>query len=518
MTPRPIVLIILDGFGYRVAPEANAILQARTPVLDQLWQTCPHTTLSASHQDVGLPEGQMGNSEVGHLTMGAGRVMYQDLTRISNEIQSGHFYQNSVLLQAFETVKSQGSTLHVLGLLSPGGVHSHENHLFAVLKFAKEKGLPRVLVHPFLDGRDTPPKSALHSLQALETVCQEPIGTTTMSIASISGRYYAMDRDKRYERTQKAYELLTENKAEFKATSALEALQAAYLRSETDEFVTPTLIGTHAPIQDGDVVLFMNFRSDRARQLSYALTDPNFSGFHRRIVPKLSAFITLSDYAKDLSANVLYPPEQPLNMLGDILEQHHLRQLRISETEKYAHVTFFFNGGRETPFIGEDRILVPSKNVATYDLCPDMSAREITEKLVEAIHSGQYDVIICNYANADMVGHTGDFNATVAAIEVLDECLGKVISALQEIGGEAMITADHGNAEYMFDEKSQQPHTAHTDELVPFIFVGRKAKITEQVLHTQQAGTLVDIAPTLLTLLGINPPKDMTGHSLVTLC
>lgn len=564
-TPRPIALIVLDGFGHRTAIEANAIAQAKTPVWDNLWHSCPHTTLSASHQAVGLPEGQMGNSEVGHLTMGAGRVIYQDLTRVSNEIESGDFYKNLVLITALDTIKRRGTTLHVLGLLSPGGVHSHEDHIFALLKFAKTYGLQKIVVHPFLDGRDTPPKSAKDSLQSLEKLCQgSEDALPYLKIGSISGRYYAMDRDKRYERTESVYEMLTENKANFHAESAISALQAAYERNENDEFVKPTLIGKTSPIQDGDSVLFMNFRSDRARQLSYAFTDPNFSGFERKVIPKLASFITLSEYAKDIAAEVLYPPASLDNMFGAILEQHHLRQLRIAETEKYAHVTFFFNGGREIPFKGEDRILVPSPNVATYDLCPEMSAFEVTDKLVQAIHSNQYDVIICNFANADMVGHTGHFDVTRKAIEVLDLCLGKIVAALKAVGGEAIITADHGNAEYMFDENTHQPHTAHTDELVPFVFVGRPAKINPVIATVENndkkqahnehnehnehnhnlisntpvtasgtkpettqrttpgtmpvTGTLADIAPTLLTLLNLKIPKEMTGQTVIIPC
>lgn len=509
MPTHPILLIILDGFGYRTDSKANAIAKAHTPVWDELWLNHPHTTLSASHQDVGLPDGQMGNSEVGHLTMGAGRVIYQDLTRISNDIHSGEFYKNPILLKSFEKLKKTGRALHVLGLLSPGGVHSHEEHIFGLINFAKEQKLPRVLIHPFLDGRDTPPKSAEASLKTLEGLCLE--SDHTVQIGSLSGRYYAMDRDRRYDRTQSVYELLTENKAVYSFDSALSALQAAYEHNETDEFVTPTLIGQHPPIQTGDIVLFMNFRSDRARQLSYAFTDPNFSGFPRKVWPKLAEFLTLTEYSKDISAEVLYPPISLKNMLGEYLEQHHLRQLRIAETEKYAHVTFFFNGGREKPYVGEDRILVPSPSVATYDLCPEMSAFQITEQLIDAIKHHKYDVMICNFANADMVGHSGIFDATVKAIEILDVCLGKILNALQEVGGEAMITADHGNAEYMFDETTQQPHTAHTEEPVPFVYVGRTARITHR------NGTLADIAPTILTLLDLPIPKEMTGHSLVEL-
>lgn len=532
MALKPLVLIILDGFGCREEPEHNAIAAAKTPCWDKLWQTYPHCTLSGSGRDVGLPEGQMGNSEVGHLTMGAGRRVDQDLSRISESIKNKTFFQNAIFKKAFDSVISnnqsfQHSALHILGLLSPGGVHSHEDHIHSLIDYGKEQGIKEIFVHCFLDGRDTPPKSARNSLLALENHCNNQQG---VKIASIVGRYYAMDRDKRYDRTERAYQLLTEGKAEYYAATVIEALEAAYARGETDEFVAPTFISPlcstsidhfefqadssekiQGIIQDNDVVVFMNFRSDRARQLSYALTDPNFNGFKRHVFPKLSAFVTLTEYAKDIKAEVAFPVPQLNNMLGEFLETEKLRQLRLAETEKYAHVTFFFNGGREQPFVGEERILVPSKRVATYDLKPEMSAIEITDRLVEAILNVSYDVIICNFANADMVGHTGNFSATVEAIEVLDVCLARIIAALQTVGGEALITADHGNAEYMFDQNTQQPHTAHTTEKVPFIYVGRKA----DCIYTD--GILADIAPTIISLLGLKKPKEMTGRSLVKL-
>lgn len=502
MSPKPIALIILDGWGCSASSEFNAIAAAKTPVWDKLWQECPHTTLSGSGLSVGLPDDQMGNSEVGHLTMGAGRVLMSDLVRISNAITNKSFSENPVLLEALLKAKQPGRTLHILGLLSPGGVHSHEEHIQALIQLAKEKGVANIVTHAFLDGRDTPPQSAKASLVALAKVCQ---------IGSISGRYYAMDRDKRWERTKSVYELLTENKAAWTFSSALEALNAAYLRGETDEFVTPTLIIPPTPILDDDVVIFMNFRADRARQISFALTDPEFSGFQRNVMPKLSAFVTLTEYASNLKAKIAFPPESLNNTLGEYLQNQHYTQLRIAETEKYAHVTFFFNGGRELPFEGEDRVLVPSHKAATYDLAPEMSAFELTEKLVTAIREKKYDVIICNYANADMVGHTGNFPATVQAIEALDTCLGKVLEALKSVGGEAIITADHGNAEMMFDPTTHQPHTAHTLAQVPFIYVGRPAKITHQ------QGTLSDIAPTVITLLGKSKPSEMTGNALISL-
>lgn len=502
MTPKPIALIILDGWGCSASPEFNAIAAAKTPVWDKLWQECPHTTLSGSGLAVGLPDDQMGNSEVGHLTMGAGRVLMSDLVRISTAIENGSLNENSVLLDALDKAKQPGRTLHILGLLSPGGVHSHEQHIHALIRLAKEKGITNIVMHAFLDGRDMPPQSAKASIAQLSKICR---------IGSLSGRYYAMDRDKRFERTQKVYELLTENKAPWTFSSALEALNAAYGRGETDEFVQPTLITPSAPILDNDIVIFMNFRADRARQLSFAFTDPDFSGFKRNVFPKLTEFVTLTEYSGTLKAKIAFPPEPLNNTLGEYLQNQQYKQLRIAETEKYAHVTFFFNGGREMPFENEERILVPSQKVATYDLAPEMSAFELTEKLVTAILEKKYNVIICNYANADMVGHTGNFAATVKAIETLDTCLGKVLEALKAVGGEAIITADHGNAEMMFDEATHQPHTAHTLARVPFIYVGRPARIT----HEQ--GTLADIAPTIIALLGQPKPSEMTGHTIIAL-
>ncbi len=502
MTQHPIALIILDGFGYSTSPTFNAIHAAKTPFLDRLWQTYPHTTLDASGRAVGLPNGQMGNSEVGHLTIGAGQVLLSDLVRVSSAIDDGSFNENTVFIDAIEQAKKSGATVHILGLLSSGGVHSHETHIHALIHLAKKKGLENILVHAFLDGRDTPPKSAKGSLEQLEKICR---------IGSISGRYYAMDRDNRWDRTKAVYELLTENKASFTFHSALDALNAAYQRGETDEFVQPTCIVPSKRILDHDIVIFMNFRSDRARQLSTALIDPVFSSFNRAAFPKLAAFVTLTQYANTIPSQIAFPAQSLNNTLGEYLQNHQYKQLRIAETEKYAHVTFFFNGGREIPFEGEDRILVPSKKVATYDLAPEMSADALTEQLIAAIHQKKYDVIICNYANADMVGHTGNFEATIFAIETLDSCLAKALSALKAAGFDTIITADHGNAEQMFDEGSHQPHTAHTRARVPFIYVGRPAK----VIH--EAGTLSDIAPTIIDLLGQEKPTNMTGRTIMTL-
>lgn len=511
--PRPIVLIILDGFGHRESSDANAIVAAKTPVLDKLWHDDPHTTLSASGLDVGLPSGQMGNSEVGHLTLGAGRVVLQDLTRINQAIADGSFYQNPIFIRALDRVANTPHALHILGLLSPGGVHSHEEQLHALIRLASKRGVQKIFVHAFLDGRDTPPQSAAASLEALDAVCRSL--ATPARIASLSGRYYAMDRDQRWERTKEVYELLTEGKAAWIFSSVKEALIAAYNRGETDEFVKPTLITPSAYIEDNDSVIFMNFRPDRARQLSYALTTPSetdFPYFPRTRIPKLEEFVTLTEYAKNLRASVAFPQTLLKNTLGEFLQNHKMRQLRIAETEKYAHVTYFFNGGRETPFENEDRILVPSLKVPTYDETPEMCAPAITEKLIQAIHEKRYDVIICNYANADMLGHTGNFNATVKAIEILDACLGKVLNALKAVGGAAFITADHGNAELMFDEKTKQPHTAHTLEEVPWIYSGLGDSKTAPV---KPRGTLSDVAPTLIALLGLPQPPEMTGTPLI---
>lgn len=508
LRPKPFVLIILDGFGTRAATSDNAISAAATPNFKQLYKSYAHTLISGSGHDVGLPKGQMGNSEVGHINLGSGRVVYQELTRIDNEIETGNFYQNPVLLKAIEAVKNNHSTLHILGLLSPGGVHSFEEHFVALIELAHRQGLHQVMLHAFLDGRDTPPKSAKNSLERFDLLLRsQNIG----QVASIVGRYYAMDRDKRWERTEQAYELLTQGKAVRTADNALAALELAYQNNETDEFVKPTLIKGAKTIADGDAVIFMNFRADRARQLTHAFVDDNFSHFNRGPKLKLADFVTLTEYEKGLSAQVAYPPQSLHNVLGEYLSELGLKQLRIAETEKYAHVTFFFNGGREDPFPGEERILVPSPKVATYDLQPEMSAYELTEQLVTAILSKKFDLIVCNYANADMVGHTGNFEATVKAIDTLDTCIGRVVSALKEVGGEALITADHGNAEKMRDETTGQAHTAHTSDPVPLIYVGRAAKVV------YNDGILSDIAPTLLNLMGLPVPKEMTGRILLKL-
>lgn len=501
---RPIVLIIFDGWGYREHHEYNAIYQAKTPNWDRLWQQYPHTLISSSGLDVGLPDQQMGNSEVGHTHMGAGRQVPQDLVRIDQAIASGDFLDNQTLNQAMDVAKEQQSQIHVFGLLSPGGVHSHEQHLQALITLAEQRGIHQICLHGILDGRDTPPRSALASIAAMEKHLKEK---QTGHIASIVGRYYAMDRDTRWDRTQIAYDMYTQGTSPYHADSAAEALEAAYERDENDEFVQATTIGTPSLLQDNDVVIMMNFRADRARQLIYAFTDPEFNAFERKATPKLADCTTLTKYASDIKANIAYPPISLTNVFGEYIANQNIPQLRIAETEKYAHVTFFFNGGREQPFAGEERVLIPSPKVATYDLKPEMCAYEMTDALIAAIKQEKFGAIICNYANADMVGHTGDMEATISAIETLDACLGNVIDALISVGGEALITADHGNAEFMFNELTNQPHTAHTNNPVPALYVGRDATIKEN-------GTLVDIAPTLIHLLGLEQPSEMTGETL----
>ena len=509
MNVTPVLLIILDGFGYREETDYNAILAARKPNWDRLWRDYPHTLLNASEKFVGLPSGQMGNSEVGHLNIGAGRVVYQDLSRVDVAIEDGSFFTNPALSKAVASAKQNGSALHIMGLLSPGGVHSHENHIFAMLEMAARAGLKKVYLHAFLDGRDTPPKSAAQSLQLLQEKCTAlGIG----KIASIVGRFYAMDRDNRWERVQPAYELLTQGRAEFTATDALSGLALAYARGESDEFVKATAIASKgepaAIMQDGDVVVFMNFRADRAREITRALTDKAFDGFHRAYIPKLASLVTLSRYGDDFKLPCAYTQEEIHNGFGEYISSLGLKQLRIAETEKYAHVTYFFNGGREQPYPGEERILVPSPKVVTYDLKPEMSAFEVTDKLEAAILSRQYQAIICNYANGDMVGHSGNLAAAILAIEALDICIGRVVKAMQSIGGEVIITADHGNAEQMIDRVTHQAHTAHTLNPVPFLYIGRNATLKDQ-------GALRDLAPSLLTMMGLPQPAEMTGHSLI---
>ena len=508
---KPMVLLILDGWGYREQSEYNAINGTHTPVWDHLWSSYPHTLIDTSGQAVGLPAGQMGNSEVGHMNLGAGRVVYQELTRIDKAIETGDFFDNPVLCQAVDQAVANDKAVHVMGLLSPGGVHSHESHIQAMLALAVRRGARHLYLHAFLDGRDTPPRSASASIAAMEDTFAE-LGTGR--IASLVGRYYAMDRDKRWERLQKAYDLLTLGRGEHRAASAAQALELAYARGENDEFVQATAIAPPTEdtvsITDGDAVVFMNFRADRAREITHAFTESDFTGFERLRRPQLSSFVCLTQYQRDIKAPVAFPPTDLHNGFGEILAQRGLRQLRLAETEKYAHVTFFFNGGKEAVYDGEDRILVPSPKVATYDLQPQMNAEEVTDKLVAAITGGQYDAIICNYANPDMVGHTGIYEAAAKAVETIDACLDRIYQALQSVGGEMLITADHGNIETMQDENSGQPNTAHTTNPVPLVYIGRPASLAE-------GGSLSDIAPSLLYLMGITQPPEMTGRSLVSL-
>ena len=503
--PKPILLLILDGWGYREERENNAIAQANAPNWRRLIAECPHTLVETHGRYVGLPDGQMGNSEVGHMNIGAGRIVYQDLTRIDASIADGSFAKNAALISASSAAKRDGATLHVFGLLSPGGVHSLEDHIFAMLDLAHAQGVAAVAVHAFLDGRDTPPRSAAASIDRLQKKCSA-LGNAT--IATISGRYYAMDRDKRWDRVKLAYDAIADAHSDFHADSGSAALDAAYSRGETDEFVKPTVIGFGRKIVDGDAVVFMNFRADRARQLSQVFVDPEFDGFTRSRKINLSAFVTLTQYNESFRVSAIaYPPQSLANSLGEYLASLHLKQLRIAETEKYAHVTFFFSGGHEEPYDGEDCILVPSAKVATYDLKPEMSCREVTDKLVDAIASQKYDFIVCNLANADMVGHTGILAAAIKAVDAIDEALGRLTQAIRNIGGEMLITADHGNLEQMRAHDGQ-PHTQHTVGPVPLVYVGRPA--------TLHHGSLSDLAPTVLKLMNIAQPKEMTGQALVT--
>ncbi len=503
---KPLVLLIMDGWGYRPNMPDNAIANANTPVLDQLCKDYANDLISASGMDVGLPNGQMGNSEVGHTNIGAGRTVYQNLTKVTKSIMDGDFYENAAFVEAVDKAVAAGKAVHIMGLASPGGVHSHDSHILAAIELAAKRGAKEILVHAFMDGRDTPPRSAAGTLAKLEEKYAELGAGRT---ATLIGRYYAMDRDNRWERVEEAYNLLTQAKAEYSANCPLIGLEDAYARNENDEFVKATVIGEKAPIQDGDAVLFLNFRADRARELTYTFTDPNFSGFERAVTPNIH-FVTLTEFAADITAPAAFPSEDLVNTLGEWLSKNNKTQLRISETEKYAHVTFFFNGGVEDEFPGEKRSLINSPAVATYDMQPEMSSAELTEKLVAAIKSDEFDVIICNYPNGDMVGHTGVYDAAVKACEAVDACVGQVVEALKEVGGECLITADHGNAEQMIDPDTGGVHTAHTNLPVPFIYVGRDAEMAKD-------GRLCDIAPTMLKLMGLEIPAEMTGKPLISL-
>ncbi len=505
MPVKPVVLLILDGWGCREAADDNAIARARTPVWDHLWRDCPHALIHTSGRAVGLPDGQMGNSEVGHMNLGAGRVVYQDFPRIGKAIEDGTFFTNPALCETVDGAVSRGRVVHVMGLLSPGGVHSHEQHLLATVELAIRQGARDIHVHAFLDGRDTPPRSAADSIEWLES---ELTRLGHGHIVSLIGRYYAMDRDRRWERVEAAYRLISAGRAEYRAASAAEGLAQAYARGESDEFVKATAIGSPTGLVDGDCLIFVNFRADRARQLTRAFTAADFEGFERGRLAELSGFVCMTRYQDDIEAPVAFPPETLTNSLGEVLSRHGLKQLRLAETEKYAHVTFFFNGGRETVFPGEERSLVASPKVVTYDLQPEMSAGQVTERLVEAIEGGQFDFIVCNYANPDMVGHTGVFEAAVRAVETIDHCLGRVVDSLHRADGQLLLTADHGNVEQMNDPRTGQVHTAHTTNPVPLVYVGSTAKRLDE-------GALCDIAPTLLYLLGLEQPAEMTGRVLI---
>lgn len=510
-TRKPHVLMILDGFGHREAVADNAILAANTPHLNAIKAKHPHGLISGSGEDVGLPDGQMGNSEVGHMNLGAGRVLYQDFTRITKDIREGAFFEHAVLVDAVEQAQAAGGAVHVFGLLSEGGVHSHQDHLIAMCELAIGRGAT-VYVHAFLDGRDTPPRSAEPSLQKMDAAlaaANAKDGAGTGRIASLCGRYYAMDRDERWERVEQAYRLLTEGVGVRQADNAEAGLAAAYAAGENDEFVKATVVGAPVRIQDGDSVVFMNFRADRARELTRAFVEDDFAGFSRAVRPALSRFVMLTRYSAKIPAPVAYMPADLKNSIGEYLSSLGKTQLRIAETEKYAHVTFFFSGGREETYTGEDRILIKSPDVATYDLKPEMSAFEVTDQLVAAIESGKYDLLVVNFANGDMVGHTGVYAAAVKAVEALDVCIGRVYQAVQKMDGEMLITADHGNVEQMMDYDSGQVHTQHTTEYVPFIYVGRK------VARIAQGGILADVAPTLLQLMDLPVPPEMTGRALV---
>ena len=503
------LLIILDGWGHSESTDNNAIAMANTPNWDHFLNNYPHTLIGTSGNSVGLPLGQMGNSEVGHLTIGSGRIIEQDFTRIQNDIDSGEFSKNASLCAALNETSKNNKAVHIIGLLSDGGVHSHHNHIHAMLEMAHQKGCKKVFLHVFTDGRDTPPNSAEDFITPLE---EKLNALKTGRIASVVGRFYAMDRDNRWDRVSKAYHLLSSGKSERQSDSALNAVKMAYDHGESDEFISPTSVGESVTINEGDAVIFMNFRADRARELTQALTAADFAGFPRESFNNTN-FVCLTEFKEGFGLPCAYPPVSISNTLGFYLSSLELTQLRIAETEKYAHVTFFFNGGAEAVLPGEDRKLVPSPSVDTYDLKPEMSAFELTGALVSAIKSKKYNFIVCNFANTDMVGHSGNLEATIKAVEAVDTCLGKVHKACEEISAEILITADHGNAEQMVNPNTNKSHTAHTNNPVPLVYVGhRKASIAEPLV-----GTLADLAPTILTLMDIEQPEEMTGRCLLTI-
>jgi 2,3-bisphosphoglycerate-independent phosphoglycerate mutase len=496
--------MILDGWGYREETENNAIALGNSPCWDDMWENDPHVLIETSGESVGLPEGQMGNSEVGHMNIGAGRMVYQNFSRISKAIQDGSFAENTALCSAIDAARDNGGTVHIMGLLSPGGVHSHDDQFMATVRLAALRGAASIAIHGFLDGRDTPPRSAEPSIRRMQELLDTLPGA---EFSTLSGRYYAMDRDKRWGRGERAYSAITSARSELHEACAVSALQQAYARGENDEFVQPTIIGQTSGVNDGDVVIFVNFRADRARELTMAFVSEPFEGFERRRID-LADYVCMTEYKAGLPVSVAFPPSPLTRLLGQELAGAGLRQLRIAETEKYAHVTFFFNGGIEDPFPLEERILIPSPDVATYDLKPEMSAPELTERLVSAIHSGCFDVIICNIANPDMVGHTGSLKAAIKAVAAVDHCLADVRTAIDSVGGDLLITADHGNIELMMDPGSGQSHTAHTTNPVPFLYHGRPATLID-------GGALRDIAPTMLAMLGLPQPEEMTGRALL---
>jgi 2,3-bisphosphoglycerate-independent phosphoglycerate mutase len=508
----PVVLVILDGWGYREETDGNAIAKANTPVMDSLWHAYPRTLIQTSGKAVGLPKGQMGNSEVGHLNIGAGRTVPQELVRISDAVEDGSLLKNPALVEVCEAVAQKHRKLHLIGLCSQGGVHSHLSHLFALLELAKNHGIQDVCIHAILDGRDTPPTSGIEEIQRLQAeISHVGVGR----IVTLSGRYYALDRDHRWDRVQKAYEVMTQDIPEAIGPSPQDVLEEAYRQKVTDEFILPVRIAPGA-IEPGDGVIFFNFRPDRARQLTQALVDPNFKGFERSLIEPLS-LVTFTQYDPQLPIRVAFEPQTLDNILGEIIANNGLKQFRVAETEKYAHVTYFFNGGIEDPLEGEERFLVPSPMVPTYDKSPAMSAKDVTAAAIEAIQQQEYALVVINYANPDMVGHTGNMDATVQAIETVDRCVGQLLEQVIKVGGTTLITADHGNAEYMWDE-SGNPWTAHTTFPVPFILVeGEQRKIpgygTDVLLRAD--GCLADIAPTILEILHLPKPDEMTGQSLL---
>ncbi|MCF8474684.1 MAG: 2,3-bisphosphoglycerate-independent phosphoglycerate mutase [Emcibacter sp.] len=514
---KPVVLCILDGWGSRTDAVDNAIILGNTPNFDMMTKTCPMAQLKTSGLDVGLPDGQMGNSEVGHTNLGSGRIVLQDLPRINKAIMEGSLAENPQLLATIKKLKATRGTCHLMGLLSPGGVHSHQDHMVALAHALSDANIP-VAIHGFLDGRDTPPSSALEFVEKFE---QDISTLNHVKIATLTGRYFAMDRDKRWDRVERAY-LGMVSALGNKADNALSAIKNSYAENVTDEFMLPTIIGHFDGMKDGDAILMANFRSDRAREILTALVDPAFDGFVRKKLPKFCSHLGMSEYsdALDPFMDTLFTSEELIDTLGEIVSHNGLKQLRIAETEKYAHVTFFFNGGSENAYVGEDRILVPSPDVATYDLKPEMSAPEVTDKLVLAIQSGKYDLIVVNFANPDMVGHTGVMSAAKIAVETIDHSLGRLRKALKDVSGTMLVTADHGNIELMKDQTTGQPHTAHTTNLVPFILVNGEAAaelLNDDEKFKLNNGCLADVAPTILSLMGLEQPQAMTGHSLLTI-